>query len=75
MVFKAQLSGAKFYATDCVWLAARKGSRTLGAARMTQNELKSHPIKGVLVSEAFTEINAGLVIVLASGESPILKQI
>jgi hypothetical protein len=43
---------------------------------MTQDELKGHPTKGViLVSEAFTEINAGLVIVLAAGESPILKQI
>ena len=42
---------------------------------MTQNELKSHPTKGVLlVSEAFTEINAGLVIILASGhEAPISK--
>ena len=50
-------------------------SRTPGAARMTQNELKSHPTKGViLVSEAFTEINAGLVIILASGHaSPITE--
>ena len=50
-------------------------SHTGGAARITQKELKSHPIKGViLVSEAFTEINAGLVIILASGhESPITE--
>ena len=42
---------------------------------MTQNELKSHPTKGViLVGEAFTEINAGLVIILASGHaSPITE--
>ena len=34
------------------------------------DELKWHQTKGViLVSEAFTEINAGLVIVLASGHS------
>ena len=50
-------------------------SRTPGAAMMTQNELKSHPTKGViLVGEAFTEINAGLVIILASGHaSPITE--
>ena len=37
---------------------------------MTPDELKWHQTKGViLVSEAFTEINAGLVIVLASGHS------
>ena len=44
-------------------------SHTGGAARITQKELKSHPIKGViLVSEAFT------VIILASGhESPITE--
>ena len=39
-------------------------SHTESAARLTQKELKSHPIKGViLVSETFTEINAGPVII------------
>jgi hypothetical protein len=33
--------------------------------------MKGHSTKGViLVSEAFTEINAGLVILLASGREP-----
>ena len=50
-------------------------SHTGGATSITQEEMKSHPTKGViLVSEAFTEINAGLVIILASGhESPIAE--
>ena len=40
---------------------------TLVASEMTQDEPNWHPTKGViLVSEAFTEINAGLVIVLQS---------
>ena len=38
---------------------------TGGAANITQDEMKSHSSKGViLVSEAFTEINAGPVMIL-----------
>ena len=50
-------------------------SHTGGAASVIQEEIRCHPTKGViLVSEAFTEINAGLVIILASGhESPIAE--
>ena len=45
------------------------------AASIIPEESRCHPTKGViLVSEAFTEINAGLVIILASGhESPIAE--
>ena len=50
-------------------------SHTGGAASIIQEDSSGQPTKGViLVSEAFTEINAGLVIILASGhESPIAE--
>ena len=50
-------------------------SHTGGAASIIQEDIRCHPTKGViLVSEAFTEINAGLFIILASGhESPIAE--
>ena len=40
---------------------------TGGAASITQDEMKGHSKGVILVSEAFIEINAGLVILLASG--------
>ena len=51
-------------------------SHTGGATSIIQEDIRCHPTKGViLVSEAFTEINAGLVIILASGhESPIAEE-